>query len=73
MSMPAVGEAALSARSILAGGPMSNEDLWRIAVVELLDEGESVRARIGVGAAASLMADGPGPTCHSGLVLRLRN
>ena len=52
---------------------MSNEDLWRIAVVELVDEGESVRARIGVGAAAILMADGPGPTWHSGLVLRLRN
>lgn len=59
--------AALTARSILAGGPVSSEDLWRIAVVELLDEDDSVRALIVVGAAASLMADEPRSTCHSGL------
>jgi hypothetical protein len=67
MSMPAVGDAARAARSLLAGGPVSSEDLWRFGVLQLLDDYESVRARIGVSAAASLMADEPGPTDHLGL------
>jgi len=63
----AVGEAALAARSLLSSGPASGEDLWRFGVLQLLDDYESVCAREGVDAAASLMAEAPVLTGHSGL------
>lgn len=67
MSIQAVGDAAVAARSMLSGGPVSSEDLWRFGVLQLVDDYESVRARDGVVAAARLMAEAPGPTGHSGL------
>jgi hypothetical protein len=67
MSIQAVGDAAVAARSLLSAGPVSGEDLWRFGVLQLLDDYESVRAHDGLDAAASLMAEAPGPTGHSGL------
>lgn len=67
MSIQAVGDAAVAARSLLSGGPVSSEDLWRFGVLQLLDDYESVHVRDGVVAAARLMAAAPEPTGHSGL------
>lgn len=67
MTIQAVGDAAVAVRSMLSGGPVSGEDLWRFGVLQLLDDYESVRARDGVEAAARLMVEAPGPTGHSGL------
>jgi hypothetical protein len=67
MSIRAVGDAAVAARSLLSGGPVSSEDLWRFGVLQLLDDYESVHARDGVDPAARLMAEAPAPTGHAGL------
>ena len=48
MSIRAVGDAAVTARSLLSGGPVTSEDLWRFGILQLLDDYESVRARDGV-------------------------
>lgn len=67
MSVQAVGDAAVAVRSMLAGGPVSGEDLWRFGVLQVLDDYDSVRVRDGVRAAADLMAQAPVLTGHSGL------
>jgi len=67
MSIRAVGDAAAAVRSLLSGGPVTSEDLWRFGVLQLLDDYESAHAREGVDAAAQLMSEAPGPTGHSGL------
>jgi hypothetical protein len=67
MSIQAVGDAAAAVRSLMAGGPVASEDLWRFGVLQLLDDYESVRAVDGVEAAALLMSEAPASTGHNGV------